>query len=72
MDPESGAQPLKSRDQTVTVAANGEIYNYKDLYTEVSALDYVTRNAITARKLEERSSFNLNLQTAFTPHTVLT
>jgi len=34
MDPESGAQPLKSRDQTVTVAANGEIYNYKDLYTE--------------------------------------
>ena len=34
MDPESGAQPLKSLDGTVTVAANGEIYNYKDLYTE--------------------------------------
>jgi len=32
MDPESGSQPLISRDGNVTVAANGEIYNFKELY----------------------------------------
>lgn len=32
IDPESGAQPLKSPDGNIIVAANGEIYNYKELY----------------------------------------
>jgi asparagine synthase (glutamine-hydrolysing) len=32
MDPESGSQPLFSHDGTVLVAANGEIYNYKEMY----------------------------------------
>lgn len=32
IDPESGAQPLKSRDGNIVVAVNGEIYNYKDVY----------------------------------------
>ena len=32
MDPESGSQPLVSPDGHIIVAANGEIYNYKELY----------------------------------------
>jgi asparagine synthase (glutamine-hydrolysing) len=35
MDPESGSQPLVSRDGHIIVAANGEIYNYKELYHEL-------------------------------------
>jgi asparagine synthetase B (glutamine-hydrolysing) len=35
IDPESGAQPLVSRDRKIVVAANGEIYNYKELYAEL-------------------------------------
>ncbi len=39
MDPESGAQPIKSHDGNITIAANGEIYNYKELY-EGLTVDY--------------------------------
>jgi asparagine synthase (glutamine-hydrolysing) len=35
MDPESGSQPLVSSDNAIIVAANGEIYNYKELYEEL-------------------------------------
>jgi len=35
MDPESGSQPLISPDESIIVAANGEIYNYKELYHEL-------------------------------------
>ena len=35
MDPESGSQPLVSSDETVIVAANGEVYNYKELYHDL-------------------------------------
>ena len=36
IDPESGAQPLFSHDKNIVVAANGEIYNYKELYEQLS------------------------------------
>jgi asparagine synthase (glutamine-hydrolysing) len=35
MDPESGSQPLVSPDGHIVVAANGEIYNYKELYSSL-------------------------------------
>lgn len=35
IDPESGAQPIVSLDKNIVVAANGEIYNYKELYSEL-------------------------------------
>lgn len=36
MDPESGSQPLVSADGNVIVAANGEIYNYKEIYRDLA------------------------------------
>ena len=36
MDPESGSQPLVSKHGNVIVAANGEIYNYKEIYASLS------------------------------------
>lgn len=35
IDPESGSQPLTSADDSVIVAANGEVYNYKELYHDI-------------------------------------
>ena len=42
IDPDSGAQPLVSRDENVIVAANGEIYNYQELLEGLST-KYVPR-----------------------------
>ncbi|GMI43347.1 hypothetical protein TrCOL_g9818 [Triparma columacea] len=43
MDPDSGAQPFTSKDGKVTIAANGEIYNYKELYaSEAKEYDPMT------------------------------
>ena len=36
IDPESGAQPLHSPDGNFIVAANGEIYNYKEIYASLA------------------------------------
>lgn len=35
IDPESGAQPLYSPNKEIVVAANGEIYNYKEIYSSI-------------------------------------
>eukprot|EP00547_Thalassionema_nitzschioides_P000454 CAMPEP_0194204390 /NCGR_PEP_ID=MMETSP0156-20130528/3921_1 /TAXON_ID=33649 /ORGANISM="Thalassionema nitzschioides, Strain L26-B" /LENGTH=623 /DNA_ID=CAMNT_0038930387 /DNA_START=153 /DNA_END=2024 /DNA_ORIENTATION=- len=35
MDPESGEQPLYSHDGNIILAANGEIYNYKEIYHDL-------------------------------------
>ena len=37
VDPASGAQPLRSRDGTLVLAVNGEIYNHRALRKETSA-----------------------------------
>eukprot|EP00607_Mallomonas_marina_P007490 CAMPEP_0182416496 /NCGR_PEP_ID=MMETSP1167-20130531/803_1 /TAXON_ID=2988 /ORGANISM="Mallomonas Sp, Strain CCMP3275" /LENGTH=225 /DNA_ID=CAMNT_0024589303 /DNA_START=41 /DNA_END=715 /DNA_ORIENTATION=- len=36
IDPESGAQPLVSRDNNIVVAVNGEVYNYKEVMQGLS------------------------------------
>jgi asparagine synthase (glutamine-hydrolysing) len=41
VDPASGAQPLRSRDGTLALAVNGEIYNHRELRTS-SDYDFTT------------------------------
>ncbi|HEU4664291.1 MAG TPA: asparagine synthase B [Dokdonella sp.] len=41
VDPASGAQPLRSRDDTLALAVNGEIYNHRELRAEL-AYDYTS------------------------------
>jgi asparagine synthase (glutamine-hydrolysing) len=41
VDPASGAQPLRSRDGTLALAVNGEIYNHRDLRADL-AYDYTS------------------------------
>jgi asparagine synthase (glutamine-hydrolysing) len=36
MDPVSGAQPIVSADGNIVVAANGEVFNYQELYGDLS------------------------------------
>lgn len=43
-----GAQPMTSRDGTVTIAFNGEIYNYRDLASKDDAQDGDTRVLVEA------------------------
>ena len=40
IDLETGDQPIYNEDRSVAVVINGEIYNYLDLYQELSALGH--------------------------------
>lgn len=42
VDPASGSQPLRSRDGTLALAVNGEIYNHRELRRRASDYDFTT------------------------------
>ncbi len=44
VDPTSGKQPIFSKDQTLVLAANGEIYNHLDLHKEVENYEFTTHS----------------------------
>lgn len=44
VDPASGRQPLYSHDKKLILAANGEIYNHKDLRKEVGDYNFLTES----------------------------
>ena len=39
VDPESGAQPLYSKDKSLVLAVNGEIYNHRDIRSQMQEQD---------------------------------
>jgi asparagine synthase (glutamine-hydrolysing) len=43
IDLEGGKQPLYNEDETVVVTYNGEIYNFKELVTELKSLGHIFR-----------------------------
>ena len=45
VDPASGAQPLRSRDGTLALAVNGEIYNHRELGAADDLRDYAFTSA---------------------------
>lgn len=42
VDPESGSQPLTTRDGKVILAANGEIYNHREIRERLKDYDFMT------------------------------
>jgi len=44
VDPASGKQPLLSKDKSLVLAANGEIYNHQELRTEVEGYEFLTQS----------------------------
>ena len=42
VDPTSGKQPIYSKDKSIILAANGEIYNHRSLREEISEYDFST------------------------------
>ena len=44
VDPLSGGQPLKSKDGSLVLAVNGEIYNHKDIRSRYPADEFLTQS----------------------------
>lgn len=45
VDPQGGAQPLYSKDRTLILAVNGEIYNHRDIRRQLSnSYDFLTKS----------------------------
>lgn len=44
VDPQSGGQPLFSKDKKLVLAVNGEIYNHKDIRNELSDYEFLTHS----------------------------
>lgn len=44
VDPKSGGQPLKSKDQQLVLAVNGEIYNHQELRSDLLDYDFQTNS----------------------------
>lgn len=71
IDPESGAQPLVSNDpeRSITLAVNGEIYNYKQLAAELATpYEFLTKSdceVIIPLYLEHGASFVSKLRGMF-------
>ncbi len=44
VDPQSGRQPLFSKDQNIVLAVNGEIYNHQELRKELNDYEFLTHS----------------------------
>lgn len=44
VDPQSGGQPLYSKDKNLILAVNGEIYNHRELRTELPDYEFLTHS----------------------------
>ena len=44
VDPQSGGQPLYSKDKNLILAVNGEIYNHRELRKELSGYEFLTHS----------------------------
>jgi len=44
VDPQSGGQPLYSKDKNLVLAVNGEIYNHQELKRDINDYDFLTHS----------------------------
>lgn len=62
VDPESGSQPMRSKNQELTVVFNGEIYNHRELRDELKRVGYrfETKNSDTEVLLHGYDHWGIN------------
>ena len=53
---DAGRQPMFNEDGSLVMVFNGEIYNYRELITELEALGHVFRSAATQKSSCMRTS----------------